>query len=96
MSSLIKNVAKWVGVCVMALVLYVFFFGTSDFFVFESGSDTTGGYDGAIAMVIEAVEKPMAIYYDKYTYLPNQQQMTALEKSITSSKGDAVKCVYNP
>lgn len=96
MSKLIKNVAKWLGVCVMALVLYAFMFGTSGFFVFASGTTDAGHFDGALAMIANAVERPMAEYYNKYTYLPNQHQMSNLEDSLIAQYGGAVTKIYNP
>ena len=80
MSKTILFVAKVLGVCVLAMVLYTFLFGTSDFFVFDAVG--MGGYDGAIAMIVDAVEAPMAEYYNTSTYQGNQYQMTYLENVV--------------
>lgn len=79
----IGEVAKILGVCALTSIIYLFMFGTSNFFVFDATS--MGGYNGAIAMVIDAVEKPMAVYYRDLTYKANERQMDNLENSVISN-----------
>lgn len=79
----ILEVAKILGVLVLTTIVYVFMFGTSNFFVFDASNDMAG-YDGAIAMIINAVEVPMAEYYETNTYQPNQWQMGNLENQVIS------------
>ena len=80
MSKTIANVAKILGVCCLTAIVYTFLFGTADFFVFDSSG--IGGYDGAIAEVIRAVEKPMARYYNTSTYQANEYQMSNIESDV--------------
>ena len=83
MHNFIANVAKILGVCVLTAIMYTFLFGTSNFFVFDGLG--MGGYDGAIAMVVRAVEKPMAEYYRDLTYKSNEYQMDNLQGKVSSN-----------
>lgn len=83
MSKVILQVAKILGVCTLTLIMYTFMFGTADFFVFDAVG--MGGYDGAIAEIIEAVEYPMARYYQTSTYQANEWQMNVLENEVISN-----------
>ena len=83
MSKTIAWVAKLLGVCVLTLIMYTFMFGTADFFVFDASG--MGGYDGAIAQIINAVEVPMARYYNTSTYQANEYQTGILENSVRSN-----------
>ena len=91
MSKTISEVAKILGACVVTGILYVFLFGTANFFVFDS--DGMGGYDGAIAMIVHAVEVPMAEYYDTSTYQANEWQMGNLKDSVESH---SIVSAYSP
>lgn len=88
----ILEVAKVLGVLVLTGIIYVFMFGTSNFFVFDAGGGMAG-YDGAIAMIIRAVEVPMAEYYETNTYQPNQWQMNNLENQVI---GQSLISGYSP
>lgn len=83
MHNFIANVAKILGVCVLTAIMYTFLFGTSNFFVFDDTG--MGGYDGAIAMVVRAVEKPMTEYYRDLTYKSNEYQMSNLQGKVSSN-----------
>lgn len=82
MHKTITEVVKILGVCVVTAIVYAFMFGTSNFFVFDGTG--MGGYDGAIAQIITAVERPMAIYYRDLTYTANERQMNDLDGKVRS------------